>query len=152
MLGDMITVSEQPSVWKATAAVVGLIAFVFYAATVSFLTLTDTCTMGGKGLLPEFMIGVPLASVASLPLVLSGTARSLSIQVGVGATTLLFLLYLVPQIFAVSIMGHHYCGAEYDAYLEDSPPFERWLPVGQLILVATVVAIAIRPWARRHVA
>jgi hypothetical protein len=84
------------------------------------------------------------SAVIALTILLSWPARAVWQRVSLVVPLLLapLLLYLyVPLALSASIAGHHLCGPEFDGYLSDTSPWERYIPLLQVVL-ATVVLLA----------
>jgi len=110
--------------------------------------------MGGEGHLPTFVIGGPAALIAVVLLYLSNRDNNSPIDSRLVLTpaVVVLLVYHLPQVLSVTILGHHSCGSSYDSLLEHTRSIERWIPLFFLVIAVLVGWITWQPHLRRSAA
>lgn len=121
-----------------------------YAAFLSYVEFGGSCAMGGEGLLPGLFIGLPIIGLAatatwllraSVPI---NEAHRWIVQSALG----LAIFVTIPQVLTVSVLGHHPCGAEYNAFRAFMEQWDRWIPVANLGFIAIAGLVALGPFVR----
>ena len=133
---------------RSFASIAAVILYWLYAFLLLTMELSETCTMGGEGLLPHLITGGPLAvlSASLIFLVIQGQGPKIAklLSVGTLPVVVALLVYHSVQALNVSILGHHSCGTEYDAHLDVVASFERWIPLVLLCLDIIVGWLLVR--------
>lgn len=122
-----------------------------YAFVLAMVEYGDTCAMGGEGFLPSLFVGGPIVVLATVVLWLLRPSVPLSNNLRWALVVPLGLSALVTmsQIWNVTIMSHHPCGADYDAYLLFVETWDRWIPVLNLSLIAIAGLVGLGPFVRK---
>ena len=125
-----------------------------YIGLYGLTEVSETCTMGGDGLLPGLILGGPFALISILCLWFSRRAASFSfghlLALGI---CLAFGIYLVlPQTWSVSILGHHSCGPGFDAYLVYVSAWNRWVPIIHAAIILIMAAMSLNLAFRNNTA
>ena len=106
--------------------------------------------MGGEGNLSTLMIGAPVAVLSVVFLYMSNRSNNapIDIRLALAPALVILLVYQVPRVFSVTILGHHSCGTSYDSYLESTRSMERWIPLVFLSITIFTGWVAWRPYIR----
>ena len=133
------------------SAVGAAVLFWLYTVFLLVMEVSETCTMGGEGHLPTLMIGGPVAMFSVVLLYRSSRTENTPFDSRLALTPALaiLLLYHLPQVFSVTILGHHSCGSSFDSYLEYTRSIERWIPLIFLSIVLLAGWATWRPYLRR---
>ena len=121
-----------------------------YAAILSYVEFGSTCAMGGEGLLPSLFIGLPvigLAATATWLLRASVPINEAHRWIVLSALGLAVLV-TIPQVLTVTVLGHHPCGAEYNAFRAFMEQWDRWVPVANLAFIGLAGFVALGPFVR----
>lgn len=122
-----------------------------YAAVLAIIEFAGDCTRGGEGLLPTLFVGGPIIVFATLLVWLSRPRVPLSgaLRLSLAASLAISALITLLQVWNVTLMGHHPCGADYDYYLEFAEKWDRWVPVVNLVLIAIAALTGLGPFQRK---
>ena len=149
-----MTSPNRPRKSQYISATAAAVLFWLYTIFLLVMEVSETCTMGGEGHLPTFMISGPVALIAVVLLYLSNRGNNAPIdsRLALTPTVIVLLVYHLPQVLSVTILGHHSCGSTYDSYLEYTRSIERWIPLFFLSIVVLVGWVTWRPHLRRSAA
>lgn len=123
-----------------------------YAAVLAIVEFGgDTCTRAGEGLLPSLFVGGPIIVFATLLvwLLRPRVPLNAALRMSIVASLAIGALITLQQVWYVTLIGHHPCGAEYDYYLAFMEKWDRWIPVGNLVLIAIAALTGLGPFQRK---
>ena len=136
-------------IFAATAAVVLVW---LYTIFILLMEVGETCTMGGDGLFVHLIIGGPMAAISASLVFFVFRDKDQGLKDGVSLIVLpavaIMLIYHSLQVWSVSILGHHSCGADYDYYLDYVAKYERWIPLMLFCIDGLVCWMAARSLAK----
>ncbi|MDX1507629.1 MAG: hypothetical protein R3358_05080 [Woeseiaceae bacterium] len=122
-----------------------------YAALLAIVEFGESCTRAGEGLLPTLFVGGPIIVFATLLVWLSRPRVPLSaaLRLSLVASLAVSALITLVQIWNVTIMGHHPCGAEYNYYVDFVEKWDRWIPVANFVLIGIAALTGLGPLQRK---
>ena len=130
--------------------------FLFSVTGMAVITLEamDPCTMGGDGLVPVFILALPMSAITLGLIYVSGrvTGTPNPVRLAILPIAILFLVYLGPVFWGVTVLGNHNCGPDMNHYLSGSFAPSRLVPIGYLLLLGISVLLTARPYFRASAA
>ena len=141
---------SQTTVVRRAALVAALLLYWPYAAILSYVEFGSSCAMGGEGLLPTLFVGLPVIGLAATATwLLRATVPINEAHRWIVLSALgLAVLVTIPQVLTVSVLGHHPCGAEYNAFRAFMEQWDRWVPIANLGFIGVAGFIALGPFVR----
>ena len=148
-MSDTDTISRATTLRRAALAG-ALLLYWPYAAILSYVEFGSTCAMGGEGLLPGLFVGLPVIGLAATAtwLLRASVPISEAHRWIVLSALGLALLVTIPQVLTVTVLGHHPCGAEYNAFRAFMEQWDRWVPVANLGFIGLAGLVALGPFVR----
>ena len=148
----MISPGKQHGLISLTATTAAVALFWLYTILLLVMGASETCAMGGDGHLPTLLVGGPVALTAAVLAYRGGRSGSphRASRLAMTLPLVILLAYHLPQVYSVTILGHHSCGPSYDYYLEHTQSIERWVPLFFLAIVLVVGWATWRPYLQRN--
>lgn len=142
--------TTRATILRQAALAGALLLYWPYAAVLSHVEFSSTCAMGGEGLLPSLFIGLPLIGLAATAAwLLRASVPINGAHRWIVLSALGFAVFVtIPQVMTVSVLGHHPCGAEYNAFRSFMEQWDRWVPVANLGFIGLAGFIALGPFVR----
>ena len=106
--------------------------------------------MGGEGLLPGLFIGGPVIVFVIVVFWLQRAFVSLSrgTKIGLAIPLVVAAGVCLLQIWNITVLDQHPCGADYSAFRPFMEKWDRWIPVVNLALITIASLVAFGPWKR----
>ena len=141
----------RPSLLRHAALAAAISGYGVYAVVLAYFEFGVSCRASGEGFLPTLFVGAPIIGVAATGVwLLRATVPMNGLYRWIVYASLgLAALVTVPQLLVSSVLGHHPCGPRYDQFLAFVEAWDRWVPVGNLLLIGIAATVALGPYVRK---
>ena len=101
--------------------------------------------MGGDGLVPNLILGMPLALIVATLIGVSGINECRGLQLTVTPAIAALLALHLFQLTVISFLGNHSCGPSFNNLISYTHPLERWIPVPFFVTTVLIGWLVWRP-------